>query len=466
MLLEACFVASLAMPAAALVPNGDAESVKWGKKDSGHVIADVGLTYEIEGPTVIVLDLRGDDSVRGKTVAVEIARDGTYVSKNSVTFKRGRGGPKEFKLAAKLAFEVAAGKHTYVLEVDTGKVAVLATTTKRLPKRFAAAAEVEVEKPAEAMAEAAPEPPPATETAAAAPPAADPPMPLEVKEADATLATIPADVGQLMGTPPPGATGSGLEAALRVAVYDFKLQDIDPKVGKVVSDSMVAEVRKLQGISAIGIDEIRDMLSHEASKQLLGCESDESCLAEIAGALGVDNLVTGVLSKVGDGHVMVVRRIDQRRAAVVGTVNRRLKAGAGQEFLLAVGPAVEELFPDRQLRPGVERGVPREVALRLDPPPLPTWSTYTVGGGAVALAVVGTVFGLLSRDKQGEYHREITRAQATVISAAGLKTIGEDAQQRATIANVGFGTAGALALSAGVMALFTDWWGYGEDSAR
>ncbi len=103
----------------------------------------------------------------------------------------------------------------------------------------------------------------------------------------------------------------------------------------------------------------------------MGCEENEACLAEIAGALGVDELVSGSLSKVDESEVMVIRRIDQNRAKVVGTVDKRLKEGKGQEFLAAVGSSVEELFPEYPLRAGVTRGVPKEMALRLDPPPLP-----------------------------------------------------------------------------------------------
>ena len=44
----------------------------------------------------------------------------------------------------------------------------------------------------------------------------------------------------------------------------------------------VDEVRKLKGIAASGRDDSKDLLSHEANKQILGCESSDSCLAEIA----------------------------------------------------------------------------------------------------------------------------------------------------------------------------------------
>jgi hypothetical protein len=61
----------------------------------------------------------------------------------------------------------------------------------------------------------------------------------------------------------------------------------------VLESSLLPEVRKLEGVSAIGMGEIREMLSVEYQRQMMGCQADEACLAEICGALGTDELVRG-----------------------------------------------------------------------------------------------------------------------------------------------------------------------------
>jgi hypothetical protein len=223
---------------------------------------------------------------------------------------------------------------------------------------------------------------------------------------------------------------------------------------------VLGEMRKLQRVSAIGMDEIRDMLSHEANKQFMGCEENEACLAEIAGALGVDELVSGSLSKVEGSHVMVIRRIDQNRAKVVGTVDKRLKAESGQEFLAAVGPSVEELFPEYPVREGLSRGVPRDVALRLDPPPLPKWVFWTSAGAAAASAVAGGLFAYLANDSEKQWNDTVSSGAQGGVSGETLVDIGNTAESRAKTANVFFISSGVLAVSAGVIALFTDWHGY------
>ena len=85
-------------------------------------------------------------------------------------------------------------------------------------------------------------------------------------------------------------------------------------------------------------------------------DADDACLAEIAGALGVDEILTGTLTEQADGRMIVLKRIDQRRAQVRETFNKRLEVGNGEEFLLSVGDAVQALFAERQNRPGTTRG--------------------------------------------------------------------------------------------------------------
>ena len=249
--------------------------------------------------------------------------------------------------------------------------------------------------------------------------------------------------------------------SFRVAVYNMELLNIPEGMGKVISDSLLAEVRKLEGISAIGMEEIYEMLQHEKSRQVMGCEADDACLAEIAGALGVDELVTGRLSEEADGRVFLIRRINQRRAEVVGTVNKRLKIGNGEEFLLAIGPGVEELYPERQNRPGTKRGVPNKVLLRLNPPPIDatiTWST--IAAGAAALALGGT-FAYLGNEQSGNYNsREYHISQGLEpgrVAAGSFDDLQISGQRNELIGNIGLIVGGTVALASAVMSFFTDW---------
>lgn len=253
--------------------------------------------------------------------------------------------------------------------------------------------------------------------------------------------------------------------SLRLAVYNFQLDGIPAGMGRLVTASLLSEVRKLAGLYVIGMQEINEMLQHEKTKEVMGC-SDDSCLAEIAGALGVDEIITGQLTERADGRVMIIRRINQRRAEVVTSVSRRLKIGNGEEFLLAVGPAVEELYPERENLPGTKRGVAKTILLRMDPPPIPTWMTYTALG-VTALIAAGSG-GLVLAGNSAVANREEILAGSRLKPVSGLDVQSQDNLINGldAAAKAGWIGAGCLLISSAVMSLFTDWQGYGQNESE
>jgi hypothetical protein len=266
--------------------------------------------------------------------------------------------------------------------------------------------------------------------------------------------------------PPIAAPAAPLEKprparTVRIAVYKIDVIDVPQKWGDVVMTSVTAELRKLSRVSVIGADEIRSMLDLEADKQRTGC-SDDSCLPEIADALGVDVIVTGSLARVGNEHVFALRRLDQREARVTGAVNRHFTIGNGEEFLAAIGPAVGELFSDHGLKPGAALGVSKEMAKRLNPPPLPVWpfATAAVTTGVSALAA-GALWGFsykLMLD-HAEY-----KATANPFDNERAEELANLTDTVGISAQVLAGVAGAAALATAGLAVFTDFEGETADA--
>jgi hypothetical protein len=263
---------------------------------------------------------------------------------------------------------------------------------------------------------------------------------------------------------PPAATTDAPKPkqALRVAMPDVKVRgDLPPRQLALLESALLAEVRKLEGVSAIGMGEIREMLSFEYQRQMLGCQANESCLAEIGGALGTDEMIHAEVIVDGKTANFTLRRINMRTAVVTRSHSKRLTRANGEELLGAVGPAVQELFPDRNLRAGMIRGVDKAVALRLNPPPLPRWPFYVTAGAAVVAASSGAVYAVMSKDATSQYNALLRQSPTAAVPGAQLRDLERSAESRTTNANVLFVTAGTLAAAAGVMALFTDWHGYG-----
>lgn len=241
--------------------------------------------------------------------------------------------------------------------------------------------------------------------------------------------------------------------AVRLAVYDLQASGVDERTATLVTEALLSELRKLERLSVLGMNEVRAMLSHEANKQLLGC-TDDSCAAELAGALGVDELVIGSLGKVGDSHVFSAKRIDTARAATVQTATKRVPVVDGQEFLSLVDPVTAELYPDHPMRAGLVRGVNPEMVHLLNPPPLPRWVFFTTAGLGLALSAGGVGLKLSADAIVHEYET------STSIDGARRNEMQLQVSSRYGLANGLFISTGAAIAVLVVEALFTDWYGY------
>ena len=266
---------------------------------------------------------------------------------------------------------------------------------------------------------------------------------------------------------PPAMEGTAstvsAKKARRIAVYQIEHAGFDDRIATVITDSIVAEVRKLEKTSVVGMDEIKAMLDLEAQKQLAGC-SDVSCVAEIAEALGVDGVIIGNMAIVGDGIAFGLKHIDQHSAQTLGQAARRIDGVDPADVLAAVGPVVQELFPDVPLKPGAARGVAAEVALRIHPPPLAPWVFWSLAGTSAAALAGGAA---LTAWNASAYASAQQRTQASVA--------GPDADGQALNADIGavrtsftglvvaYAAGTVLAAGATVTALFTDWSGAGAE---
>jgi hypothetical protein len=263
-----------------------------------------------------------------------------------------------------------------------------------------------------------------------------------------------------LAVPPPRLPAGAKGGALRIAVIDPEVTgEVPARPRAAFAQTLVPEIRKLEGVSVIGMAEIRDMLGFERQRQMLGCSADAGCLAEIAGALGVDELVNPRLVLAGRTYTLTVSRLELRRAKVVQTVTRTFDRRDGQELLQIVGPTVEALFPDRPLRAGKTRGVEREVIRRLDPPPLPRWVFFATSAGAAGALGGAGVFHYLAGQARSQYDDLAARAQREPVPAADLidqaNRVRSAERTRNALLYAGLG----LAVAAGVEALFTDWHG-------
>jgi len=132
------------------------------------------------------------------------------------------------------------------------------------------------------------------------------------------------------------------QKATKIAVLDVVARDITKNQAELVSELLQREIRA-HGCSVIARSDIEAMLGLEKLKDTLSCDST-ACLAEIGGALGVDEIVNGAVGKVGDIVVFTFKRIDPAHSVVVKQAVRQVDTAEDENFLAEVPFVAADLF--------------------------------------------------------------------------------------------------------------------------
>ncbi len=166
---------------------------------------------------------------------------------------------------------------------------------------------------------------------------------------------------------------------------------VSAELAQAVTDDVVAEVRRLlPNAKVISADEIRSTLKYDLQKRDLGCNV-ASCLSEIGGALGVELLDTGTLSKFGKTYLLSLKTIDPRAATVTHEYTQQIGGESDEALLAAVAPGVRQIFPDLDSPP--QAVIPAPLILvppEASPEPQPKAQTQTTARDQGALVAEPT----------------------------------------------------------------------------
>lgn len=216
----------------------------------------------------------------------------------------------------------------------------------------------------------------------------------------------------------PVAPAPGLPS---LAVFELVAETgVSSSAAKVLTDYVVDKVRRRGAFSrVVSSREVEDVLSHEKQRQLMDCDTT-SCTAEIAGALGVDLLLSGSLARMGSSYLLNLRIVNVRTAAAVSSVAHRVRADSDDTLLDSIGPALDTLLreghlertgsstteteadgepPAPEARPVAAAPPPSKAAetpaQRTEPTPGPGRMPFFAGAaGAVGLGVLAGVAGM------------------------------------------------------------------------
>lgn len=96
------------------------------------------------------------------------------------------------------------------------------------------------------------------------------------------------------------ATAAPLDAAAqakpKIAILDFAAYGASKELAGAAGSVAANELDRMGAFQVVTSEAIRSMLAFEKQRQMLGC-ADAGCIAEIGGALGVDYLISGKVTK-------------------------------------------------------------------------------------------------------------------------------------------------------------------------
>jgi len=132
----------------------------------------------------------------------------------------------------------------------------------------------------------------------------------------------------------------------RLAVLDLKPLGAPADLAHTLTGVIAEEAGKIPGITAMSQAEIGAMLGLERQKQMLGC-GDESCLAEIGGALGAKQVISGSLGLVGSSYVLQLELVDTAHAKVLDRESKTVTDQA--DLVLAARDLTHRLLTGKAL---------------------------------------------------------------------------------------------------------------------
>jgi len=181
-------------------------------------------------------------------------------------------------------------------------------------------------------------------------------------------------------------------ATVKIAVMEFASKGgVTQKQMEALGDMLATEIRSLGGFEVISKGDLRSVLKLEQQRQLVGC-NDESCAAEIGGALGVRWVLTGNISLFGETYLLNMKMIDANRVTVVSSVSEKIK-GKQDELVNALPALTRQLFEAARMLRVTESSTSVEVPVlgtRSASRPYSLWGHITVWSGVGLLALGGT----------------------------------------------------------------------------
>jgi TolB-like protein len=132
-------------------------------------------------------------------------------------------------------------------------------------------------------------------------------------------------LGPLLAASPPTQLAAAGDAKVKVMVLEPSATTKDDRtIATVVAGLLPIELATVDALEVLSAADVKQMVELEAEKEAMGC-SDNSCLAELAGALGADLVVFGDVSRLGALIIVNINLFDSVKARAAGRISIQTK---------------------------------------------------------------------------------------------------------------------------------------------
>jgi len=201
-----------------------------------------------------------------------------------------------------------------------------------------------------------------------------------------------------------------------------------------IEELLLGALQSSGRLKVTGRSDVTVLLGLEAQKQAMGCDADAACVAELAGALGVQFVISADVGRIDATRVVSLKVLEVSRAASVARLRRTL--GAEGDLVAAIDAVANEA-ESAILRLLAERAAAGSTPIA----PLKLGGIGLLVAGA-GLVIASTVIALGTR-------ADVEDLQRTPRDGAAAATLITDINGRTELATglaIGAGIAGALGL--------------------
>jgi len=127
----------------------------------------------------------------------------------------------------------------------------------------------------------------------------------------------------------------------KVLILDLKSSGVDVATVKTLNGILPTIVGEVEGLDVVSGEDLTRMMELEAERQVVGCDT-ESCLAEIAGALGAEYVLFGNVGSLGGSLIVNLSLFDSAKGAAISRT--LVEVDDARKLTDALRPKVRDLL--------------------------------------------------------------------------------------------------------------------------